>query len=111
MKDRVDLVNVSGRENLPVSQRVALLAADLMFEPFVGITEASRASSQTIHDLKLTVGRIRGTIELHAEAVARGQNDETLAKGADSFLSETECLVLAWRRGGHREYKRVRKLQ
>lgn len=108
---RIDLVNISGRENLEPGVRVALMTTDLWTEPFIGISEASIASSQTIHDLKITVGIIRSVIKLYHDAIARGQTDETLAKGADVFFSEPECLILAWRRGGHREYQRVRALQ
>lgn len=99
----------SGREDLPVSERIGLLRADLMAEPFLGISEASIASSQTIHDLKLTRHWIMGKFELYEAAVARGQTDETLAKGANWFLTNVECYVLAWRRGGHLEFQKVLK--
>lgn len=108
---RIDLVNISGRESLSPKDRIDLMRADLMAPPFFGIMESTRASSQTIHDLKLTTGAIRGTIELYEQAISRGQTDETLAKGADQFFSDIECQILAWRRGGHREYQRIRKQQ
>jgi hypothetical protein len=104
---RIDLVNVSGREDMSVSDRIALLRTDLMNDPFRGITEATVANSQTIHDIKLTVGHIRSTLEMCDRAYARGETDETLSKGAHLMLSPVECVVLAWRRGGHREYQRV----
>lgn len=44
-------------------------------------------------------------------APGRGQTAASLQRGADLILSETECLIMAWRRGGHEEYKRVRKAQ
>lgn len=104
---RIDLVNVSGREGMSVSDRIALLRADLMNDPFRGVTEATVASSRTIHDIKLTMCAIRSTLEMCDEAYARGETDATLAKGAHLVLSPVECVVLAWRRGGHREYQLV----
>lgn len=112
-----DLIEFSGRENMPVSERAALLAHDLMYPPFTLIPEVkfgltgTPAYLQNIHDLKLTVGWIRNLITLYERAVARGENNETLAKGANRFFSQIECRVLAWRRGGHQEFVRVLKLQ
>jgi hypothetical protein len=106
-----DLIAESGRESMPVSGRVGLLEAELMFSPFNGVSDATRSVSQAIHDLKLTVGWIRNTIALVAQAKSRGQTDETLAKGANHFLSWIECLVLAWKRGGHQEWQRVHREQ
>lgn len=106
-----DLISTSGRETMSVSGRIGLLQAELLFAPFTGVGPETPARTQPIHDLKLTIGWIRNTIELHARAVARGQNDETLAKGANTMLSWLECLVLAWKRGGHEEWKRVRREQ
>lgn len=104
---KIDLVNVSGREDLSVGDRIALLRADLMNDPFRGISEVTIASSRTIHDLKVTVGLVRSTLEMCDRAYARGETDLTLAKGAYLVLSPVECAVLAWRRGGHHEYQRV----
>lgn len=106
-----DLVQISGRETMSVSSRVGLLETELMFPPFNGIGDATRSVSQAIHDLKITVGWIRSTIDLHKQAIARGQTDQTLAKGADTMLSWLECLILAWKRDGHEEWVRVRKEQ
>lgn len=107
----MDLITRSGREGLPVADRIGMLRADLLHEPFLGISSETSASSQTVHDLKLTIGRIRGTIELYEMAKKRGTSDERLEKRADQMMSDTECLVLAWRRGGHPEYERVRREQ
>jgi len=106
-----DLYTRSGRESLSPGDRIELLRADIMQEPFLGISSETRATSQTIHDLKLTIEAVRGTIKLYEEALARGQTKETLAKGANKVMSNIECVILAWRRGGHREYQRIRKLQ
>lgn len=38
-------MNVSGREDLLVSDRVNLLRAELMFAPFGGVTEATVATT------------------------------------------------------------------
>lgn len=107
----MDLITLSGRESNTVAERIDMLRTDLMYEPFLGISSETRASSQTIHDLKLTIGRIRNTIALYEQAKKRGTSDELLEKGANRMMSDTECLVLAWRRGGHKEYERVRREQ
>lgn len=106
-----DLVQTSGRETMSVSSRIGLLETELMFPPFNGIGDATRSVTQAIHDLKLTVGWMRSSIVTYKEAVARGQTDQTLAKGADTMLSWLECLILALKRGGHEEWVRVRKEQ
>jgi len=107
----IDLITTSGRETLTVKDRVGLLRAALFYPPFNGITQDTRAATQAIHDLKLTIGWMRGTIDLYDRAVERGQTEEALAKGADKMLSRVECVILAWKRGGHPEYKRVRRAQ
>lgn len=109
--DDVDLVLVSGRETMELAARIDLLEAELMREPFLGISEATRATSQTIHDLKITVGAVRGAVQLYRDAIARGRTDAELVGGARSIVAPYECWVLAWRRGGHDEWKRVRRLQ
>lgn len=106
-----NLVSRSGREPLSVKDRIDLMRADLMTPPFSGVSDQTRAVTQSIHDLKMTIGRIRNTIALYECARARGTTDEQLQNGADRMLSDTECLVLAWRRGGHREYDRVHRAQ
>lgn len=106
-----DLVRESGREGMAVGDRVGLLRADLMREPFLGITDMTIAATTSIHDLKVTICAVRGAIGLYESACALGQSDETLTRGADLVLSPVECLVLAWRRGGHREYVRVVRAQ
>ena len=104
-----NLISTSGRETDPIVDRVGLLRAALLYPPFTGIPV--RSVTQAIHDLKLTVGWIRGAIELYDEAVARGVPEARLARGADRVFSPVECLVLAWKRGGHAEFQRVRKDQ
>lgn len=107
-----DLISTSGRETMPLADRIALLQAELLHPPFTGLSPGvGPTPTQNIHDLKLTIGWIRDTIELYKRAIARRQSDETLAQGAIRFISPIECLVLAWRRGGHPEYQRVRRLQ
>lgn len=106
-----DLIRTSGRENLSVADRIGLMRHDLLIPPFTGIDGGTRAVNQAVHDLKLTVGAIRGTIQLYEQAIARGETEERLARGADRMLSDIECQILAWRRGGHREWQRVRKAQ
>jgi hypothetical protein len=104
-----DLIHRSGRESLTINERIDLLRADVQQAPFTNVPE--RSVNQSIHDLKLTIGRIRSTIELYEQAKARGTTDAQLQQGADLVLSDTECLMLAWRRGGHLEYVRVQRAQ
>lgn len=94
---------------MPVSERAALLRAELLQSPLDLIPV--RSVTQAIHDLKLLKGAIEGLLEMYDAAVARGENDITLAKGAITFFSPIECRLLAWRRGGHREWVRVRAAQ
>lgn len=109
MMDRIDLVNRSGRESSPVADRVGLLRAALLYPPFTGVPV--RSVTQRIHDVKLTIGWIRGAVELYDAAIARGETEARLSRGADLIFSPVECLVLAWRRGGHGEFQRVRRAQ
>jgi hypothetical protein len=109
MDDAIDLVAVSGREGLSVADRVGLLRAALLHSPLTGIPV--RSVTREIHDLKLTVGWVRGAIDLYDTAVTRGQTAAQLAPGTDRIFSPVECLLLAWRRGGHREFQRVRAAQ
>jgi hypothetical protein len=104
-----DLIATSGREDLPVVDRIGLLRAALLSPPLARIPE--RSVTQEIHDARLTAGWVRAAIELYDRAIARGQTEATLARGARRMLSPVECLVLAWRRGGHVEYERVRQAQ
>lgn len=111
MTGEPDLITTSGRENLAIADRIGFLESDLMKPPFLGIGEDTRAVSMSIHDLKITICIIRGTIDLYRQAKARGTEDAVLERGAKLVVSPVECQVLAWRRGGHLEWKRVRKLQ
>lgn len=104
-----NLISTSGRESEPIADRVGLLRAALLYPPFTGIPV--RSVTQAIHDLKLTVGWIRGALELYDTAIARGVPEERLSRGADRVLSPVECLVLAWKRGGHVEFQHVREEQ
>lgn len=104
-----DLIATSGREGMPLADRIGLLRAALLHPPFTGIPV--RSVTQEIHDLKLTVGWIRGAIDLYDAAIARGTPEDRLARGADRVISPVECLVLAWKRGGHGEYQRVWRAQ
>jgi hypothetical protein len=105
------LVSHSGRESMSPNDRARLLEAELMQPPFIGISNETVAATNQIHDLKITIGAMRGVIELYDRAVARGQPEASLVKGADYFFSDIECWVLAWRRGGYREYVRIRLAQ
>lgn len=106
MQSNEHLVNVSGREDLSVSDRIGLLRAALWHSPFNGITESTVAATQSIHDLKLTICDIRGILELCERAYARGETDVTLARGAHLVLSPIECLVLGRRPARHHAQER-----
>ena len=107
-----NLITASGRETMSLIDRIDLLRADLMAPPFLGIEpNVGRTPNQNVHDLKLTIGWIRNVIALYEQAIARGQTNESLERGSNRMVSPIECLVLAWRRGGHSEYQRVHRLQ
>src|SRR5262249_36563298 len=99
-------ITESGRETMLLSERIDLLRSDLMAEPFLGM-ENARALSQEIHDLKFTIAWVRGVIDLYDRRRSEGIAEERLQAGAYQVVSPAECWVLAWRRGGHREWKRV----
>jgi len=117
LRDRVprtmaDLITESGRENLNPDDRVALLAADA--EQLRGNklvppddTKARRAfyeaNGATIHALTGLIGWIMNLQALWAKNLR--------AKITSEMLSQIECCVLAWRRGGYVEHHRVVKAQ
>ena len=106
-----DYITVSGREDLSLSDRIDLLEANLMRPPFFGTDSLTPAVNRTIHDLKITIGYVRDVIDLYRAARKRGKTDEQLSAGAVRFIAPAECWVLAWFRGGHAEWKRIRDLQ
>jgi hypothetical protein len=91
--NRIDLLSVSGRESISIADRVGLLRAALLYPPFTGVPV--RSVTQEIHDVKLTLGWVRGAVALYDAAVARGETAARLARGADLIFSPVECLVLA----------------
>lgn len=111
MTEEPDYVQTSGREQLPLCDRIQLLENALLQEPFIGIDSSTRAITQAIHDLKITVAVIRSVVETYRAAVRRGMTDEELQRGARSMVAPYECWVLAWKRGGHQEWQRTRREQ
>lgn len=93
MIEGADFVHTSGRENLSPEDRVGFLASDEM-----QIMSAGRPpTAADSHLYGSLVGCIRGA-QMSGEWAVR-------------MRSEVECQVLAWRRGGWEEVRRVRAAQ
>jgi hypothetical protein len=69
------------------------------------------ASGAAIHDFNCLIGWLRTTVNMFDRAVKKGTSLDALQRGADRMCSDAECRVLAFRRGGHMEYKRIQKAQ
>ncbi len=93
---------------MPIADRVDLIRADATWltsiqpEPPAGRwTRAfSNQNGAVIHDLVNTTHWIISCADQHHRHPMSGE-----------MLSRMECAILAWRRGGHEEYKRISKLQ
>lgn len=97
MIEEPDFVTQSGREHLSLADRVGLLKSDLLW------LQQHRPGGAQTHDHNNLIGAVQGTIlgcGVHSK-------DDTWGR---INLSKTECRVLAWRRGGHDEHKRVLRL-
>lgn len=115
MLEDVDLVMVSGREGMDVCDRFELLAADaewlasVALQPppsgprgaRVQIEQWWRVNGESVHDHANLVMHLRGICLMFELGGRRGQL-------AVEGLSEAECDVLAWRRGGHQELKQIK---
>lgn len=88
-----DLIRTSGRENMPSRERVELLRGELaqldLYRPITGAD---------IHDY---VGLLTGAISMFLTLCDR----DPLSPSC--HLSDMECRVLAWRRGGIGELRAV----
>lgn len=107
--DNADLVATSGRETLSLRDRIDLLRAELLQPPLNALP--GRSVTQAIHDLKILIAIVRSTIQLVDERIAAGVAWERMEPGASRFVAPIECQLLAWRRGGHVEWQRVRRAQ
>ena len=104
-----DLIETSGRESMPFEDRLGLLDADVFW------LKAQHISAAETHDANALIAWV-GDVRYHVERCnARREAGEV--SGTDpkpailEYLSRFECRVLAWRRGGNAEEKRVRMLQ
>lgn len=85
----------SGREDLPVVDRIGLLVYDKLW------LEGLPGDAAMVHDranLVAMISMMRDCSELGI-----------LSHIVERELSTAECLVMAWRRGGHQEYRRIRE--
>lgn len=105
----LDLIELSGRESLSFEDRLGLLDADVFW------LKAQHITAAETHDMNALIAWV-SDVRYHVERC-----DARRAAGATEnidprpvvleYLSRFECRVLAWRRGGHAEEKRVRFLQ
>lgn len=100
MNENPNLVTESGREHLSLADRAGLLDADV-FSLMQLKPEYDGSNGSTCHEFNRLVSMIR--------SCARACRDDSpsAAGWRTAHLSRTECLVLAWRRGGHEEEHRV----
>ena len=119
-----NLITSSGREELSLADRIGLLRADMEWLRRYCPTFESREdrrqtyrdfifgpSGQTIHDVNCTLGYASMLVGIHERAVAQNITNHLPVRDGACSLSELECQILAWRRGGLREYKNVREQQ
>jgi len=109
----LDLVLCSGRESLPLTERVGLLRADSAWLQGMDPSGPSRrGQGDFIHDLVQLYALINDTV-FFFEKSAKHDDDRTRIEGSVhlAFISRLECRVLAWRRGGHQEERRIARLQ
>jgi hypothetical protein len=125
--ETADLITTSGRESMTVTERIELLRNGdmnwLLFsvgklETLVAGTTGQKRyrlvqgpTGAAIHDYNQLVGWTRNTITLYDRAIERGTPVEQLQRGANKMLSDLECRIMAFRRGGHEEYKVIQKAQ
>jgi hypothetical protein len=94
-----DMISVSGREDLPLDDRIGLLEQDiLLFQMQVAKFKTGEGSS--IHAINSLIGAASGTITLY-------NRDGKLSVFSMGYLPKLECLMMAWKRGALSEYQRV----
>ncbi len=107
-----DLVLSSGREEMSIKDRAGLLRVDMDWlrgqkPPMPREASKRRAffnvNGASIHDANCLIGYADSVVHL----LGRGSKISLDRLG----LSELECQMMAWRRGGHAEYKRTRARQ
>lgn len=108
-----DLIYESGREHLPLEDRVGLLRQDDLllqanrpiYDPDADKkVEYAQSTGHQAHQFNQLRGMINGVIR---DCDAKGDANTW----GRSWLSKCECRILAWRRGGVTEYNRISRLQ
>lgn len=86
----------SGRESLPIEDRIGLLSYDRMW------LASLPGNGMEIHD--------RNNLLEVIAILSYCWNKQNLRHIVDNEILYAEVMVMAWRRGGHQEYKRVKEL-
>lgn len=102
----------SGREDLPLSERIGLLRVD---SAWLGGMEPSgpgfRGGGDFVHDLRCLYAYINDLVYTCERKPTWGEGCFDDGTPRVDFVSRLECRALAWRRGGHQEERRVWRLQ
>jgi hypothetical protein len=104
-----DLIFVSGRESMSMPERKALLAADVVQLEHGPLNPNYRKDCGIPYSVwwkgpDAAKCHAFNSLIAWADSAARHETSTT-------FMSQVECCVLAWRRGGAEEEARIKKLQ
>lgn len=92
-----DLVTTSGREDMTMGDRMGLLAWNRVW------LEVQPGNGAVVHDR----AQLLEIMTLLDHCHTKSSLQYVLARE----ISSVECLVMAWRRGGHTEYRRILTMQ
>lgn len=122
MSGEPDFIVTSGRESLPVLDRAALLNQEMEHlrrlrstdsDKMLSLMRATKPSARTAQETKIiadvshdvhAMGVLTSSIFYACTAILRG--DIRL-----DVISRLECRVMAYKRGGHKEFNRVSAAQ
>ena len=92
-----DLISTSGRETLPLEERLILIYNDVLW------LQCQQRTGAEVHDANVLIGWCQAT----AKRAASESPSLLKAMTTMKALPIVECRLLAWRRGGHQEEQRV----
>lgn len=111
MTEEPDFIQQSGREDLPLLDRVNLLKADL-----IDLQQHHRPTGADTHGFNSMLAAIQACIRDGQKMIDEPDYAPKTSWGSPFALwgivnlSRVECRVLAWRRGGAQEHQRVMAL-
>ncbi len=101
-----DMISVSGREDLPLGDRIGLLEQDiLLFQ--MQVAKFKAGDGYSIHAVNSLVGLARGEVALYYRDSEFRERLYTNLPRVAARLAGLECLMMAWKRGALAEYQLV----